>query len=71
MTEVNELVAFSPPLRFPLFAPVPLFSRTANVLCATGSASGTRRGYERISWLQRDAFCVSSEICSMVGFGVT
>jgi len=28
MTEV--LVAFSPPLRFPLFAPVPLFSRTAN-----------------------------------------
>jgi len=30
MTEVNKLVPFSPPLRFPLFAPVPLFSRTAN-----------------------------------------
>ena len=30
MTEVNKLVAFSPPLRFPQFAPVPLFSRTAN-----------------------------------------
>jgi len=30
MTEVNKLVALPPPLRFPLFAPVPLFSRTAN-----------------------------------------
>jgi len=30
MTEVNKLVGFSPLLRFPLFAPVPLFSRTAN-----------------------------------------
>jgi len=29
-TELNKLVVFSPPLCFPLFAPVPLFSRTAN-----------------------------------------
>ena len=44
MTEVNKLVAFSPPLRFPLFAPVPLFSRTAN-----GVSSSTPVGFREES----------------------
>jgi len=44
MTEVNKLVAFSPPLRFPLFAPVPMFSRTAN-----GVSSETPVGFSEES----------------------
>jgi len=44
MTEVNRLLAFSPPLRFPLFTPVPLFSRTAN-----GVSSETPVGFSEES----------------------
>ena len=49
MTEVNRLVAFSPPLRFPLFALVSLFSRTARGVASETPVSFSEESRNKLS----------------------